>query len=153
MALVAAKLSHMVRWPFRLSVREIEPKGLACNMIPGTFVIAFKTTIYDVRVPASVKQTERTLAGNASQPKNSGASRSQIDTTTDSSGQLRARGGCDRCDLRHFLRDGGCINRPQQGIVTKRSGRSHRPQFRPHNCVVEWMALEWFLGACEGLCS
>ncbi len=46
-----------------------------------------------------------------------------------------------------------CIARPQQGVVAKRSGEIHCPQFRSTNSIVQLISLGWLLAACGWLRS
>ena len=57
---------------------------------------------------------------------------------------LAERGDPDRCEFRSFLPAGGCIDRPHDGIVVRRSGEIHRPQFGAVKSVVKLMTLGRF---------
>jgi hypothetical protein len=80
-------------------------------------------------VRAEVKQTESTLASEITWRSISGQRAVKLTQITDSRTQFRAGGDPDRCKLQHLLRDGGCIVRPHEGIVVRRSGGFDRPQF------------------------
>jgi hypothetical protein len=45
-----------------------------------------------------------------------------------------------RTQLSVFETRGGCIARQHEGVVLRRGGGLHRPQFRPAKCVFQLMA-------------
>ena len=59
-------------------------------------------------------------------------------------------GDRDLSGIRDLLPARGCIIRPQQGMVVRRSGVFHRPHFRPVNCVVRLVAPGGFWRLAKG---